>query len=416
MRLHFEQEQSLEASWRQTWRQLVCTMVLLAQAVGAAAGQARNSRSTGQADAAVRPSIEELVQMYRTRSDRQAVTLVTRWSDERVTSEVRRLLAEDVSRRAEQPPEVRVLPSLDVVGLDRRTSQEKAAEAAERAARRLAAAALVAERAVSLLGSGDGRPLAPGLATASLLLGADLSAADSRSFARDFSLLAGILLHWHVELAAGHQLLAKAVRDFPDDPELHTALGSIVETVASLRTYEPRGDSEAATNSGGYTSEGGEQAGVLPDATLGDAEVHYEHALALDPGLHEARLRLGHVRLLEGRLADALVELERVAKGAGQPRQRYLACLFAGAAREKLGDVAGAITAYRACIEGGPRAQTALLALGRALDRLGDKSGAQEAFAGAAAAGRLFDPWWSYRFGQPERAENLVAQLRGLVH
>lgn len=155
---------------------------------------------------------------------------------------------------------------------------------------------------------------------------------------------------------------------------------------------------------------------MLPDATLGEAKTHYERALALDPRLHEARLRLAHVRLVEGRPADALVELEHVANEANEPRQRYLAWLFAGAARLQSGDVPGAVAALRACIASGPRAQTALLALGRALDRLGDDSGAQEAFVDAAAVGGSFDPWWSYRFGQPERVDELVARLRGRVH
>jgi tetratricopeptide (TPR) repeat protein len=154
---------------------------------------------------------------------------------------------------------------------------------------------------------------------------------------------------------------------------------------------------------------------VLPDATLGEAEAHYEQALALDPSLDEARLRLARVRLLNGRAEEALRDLERVATESRQPRQRYLAWLFAGHARQTLGDLSGAVAAYRAGLAHGPRAQTALLALGRSLDQLGDGPGAQEAFASACALDAPFDPWWSYGFGQPERFDDLVAQLRGLV-
>jgi Flp pilus assembly protein TadD len=135
----------------------------------------------------------------------------------------------------------------------------------------------------------------------------------------------------------------------------------------------------------------------------------------LDPRLDETRLRLAHVRLLQGRADAALGDLERVAVEARQPRQRYLARLFEGRSREKQGDLTGAVAAFRACAAHVPRAQTALLALGRSLEGLGDELGAQAAFASASAVGAPFDPWWSYKAGQPERFDELVTELRGLV-
>ena len=148
---------------------------------------------------------------------------------------------------------------------------------------------------------GDPRPLGPRLWTASALLGAAPSGERGRSFARGFYLLAGFVLHWHVEIAAGHRLLTKALRQFPEDPELHTAVGSMLESVASLRTYassSPAGSGGApASPSGGYRSEPGEESGALPGATLVEAEAHYERALTFDPGSDEGRLRLARVRL-----------------------------------------------------------------------------------------------------------------------
>lgn len=362
----------------------------LVLALAAGVGPARAASSIDQAPLEERAPIEELVRVYRSGLHERAVIAATLWSNERVTLEIRRLIAEDASRE----------------------------EAEGREVRRLAAAAILAESALSRLRDGDLRPLAPGISTASLLLETEEPlGARSRSFAQRFYLLAGLALHWHLEIAAGHGLLAKAIQRFPDDPELHTALGSMIETVASLRSYDvpPGGADAPARSSGGYLSERGGYGGALPGATYGQAQAHYEQALVLDPKLDEARLRLARVRLLMGRAEDALRDLERVVAEARQTRQRYLAWLFAGYGRQRLGDVTGAVAAYRACIAHGPRAQTALLALGRSLDELADEAGAQEAFARASAIDAPFDPWWSYGGGQPERLHDLVEELRGLV-
>jgi tetratricopeptide (TPR) repeat protein len=387
---------------------------VLAVTLAAGVGPARAAPPTGQAPIEERASIEELVREYRSGLHEKAVAAATRWSAERVTLEIGRLIAEDASREKTDEHEVVVLPTLDVVGLERQPAREKTDE---REVRRLAAAAILAESALSRLRNGDLQLLAPGLWTASLLLERGPLGAHGRSFAQRFYLLAALALHWHLELADGYRLLTKALQYFPDDPELHTALGSMIQTVASLRTYAlPPGSPEAITpSSGGYSSERGGYGGVLPGATFAEAETHYEHALVSDPGFDEARLRLAHVRLRSGRTEDALPDLERLATEASQPRQRYLARLFAGYARQRLGDVTGAVAAYRACVAHGPPAQTAFLALGHELVQLGDRAGAQEAFASASALGAPFDPWWSYGAGQPERLDDLVAQLRGLV-
>jgi tetratricopeptide (TPR) repeat protein len=219
-----------------------------------------------------------------------------------------------------------------------------------------------------------------------------------------------------VEIAAGDELLGEALRRFPDDPELLTAQGALVETVASLRDYEPPpGSAPTGGAGGGYRSELGGRGGSLPGASLARAEARYERAVALDTELVEARLRLAHVHLLQGRAGEALVDLERVAARTRKPRLLYLARLFEGRAREMLRDAEGAVTAYRACTSQLPHAQSGLLALGRALDRLGDPSGAQAAFASVGTAGARFDPWWSYQAGQPQRIDDLVAELRELA-
>jgi tetratricopeptide (TPR) repeat protein len=363
--------------------------IALVLMMGASVGPARGAPSAGQAPVETSAALEELVRAYRSGAHERAVAAATLWSDERIVLEVRRLIAEAASRE----------------------------KAEEREAARLAAAAILAERALSRRVSGDPALLAPGFSSAALLVEANPLGTRGRSFAQRFYLLVGLILHWHLELEVGYTLAAKALQQFPNDPDLQTAVGSMIETVASLRTYDlpPGSPEDAMRKSGGYASEGGSSGGVLPEFTLAQAATHYERALASDPSLDEARLRLAHVRLLMGLAEEALPDLERVATRAGQRRQRYLARLFAGYGRQQRGDAAAAAASYRACIADGPPAQTALLALGRSLDELGDKAGAQEAFARAAALDAPFDPWWSYGAGQPERFNDLVAQLRELV-
>jgi tetratricopeptide (TPR) repeat protein len=349
----------------------------------AGTGGAEPPRPVGQAP------IGELVWTYRSGRHEEAVSAASRWGAKRVTLEIGRLLAEDASRENVE----------------------------EREVTRLAAAAILIESVLSRLRDGDLGVLAPDIRTASQFLEQKPLGLRGRTFAQRYYLLAGLVLQGHVEIADGHRMLAKALQYFPDDPELHTAFGSVVEAVASLRNYDspPASPEGTRRESRSYSAEGGDYGGVLPDVTLREAETHYEQALAFDPTLDEARLRLARVRLLDGRTEEALRDLERVATESSQPRRRYLALLFTGHARQRLGDLEGAVAAYRSCLAHGPRAQTALLALGRSLDQLGDEAGAQEAFESAGAPDAPFDPWWSYGAGQPGRFDELITELRGLV-
>jgi tetratricopeptide (TPR) repeat protein len=388
-------------------------LVVLALAVGAAAGRPRAAPETGQAPVEEQAALEELARAYRSGLHDRAAAVAASWSAERTAREVERLASAHAARaRAGERGGV-ALPSPDVAGL----GQAVPDDAGEREVTRLAAAAIVIEAVLARLRGGEHRLAAPDLSKASLLLDAEPLGARGRPFAPRFHLLAGLVLHWHVEIAAGHALLGRALQRFPDDPELLTALGAMLESVASLRTYPPAPGSPEAPPRGspGYRAETGDWGGVVPGATLEAARARYERALALDPALDEARLRLARVRVLEGRAEAALPDLDRVAREARQPRQRYLARLFEGSARESLGDLAGAVAACGAGLAEGPRAQTILLALGRSLGHLGDGAGAQEAFAAASIPGAPFDPWWGYQAGQPERFDDLVGQLRELV-
>jgi tetratricopeptide (TPR) repeat protein len=360
--------------------QVGCIALVLAQVTGGAAPVASSSASDR--------SLAELAEAYRSADRERAVVAVTLWERERLNAEVRSFLEE-----------------------------ARLEASAQRGATRLAAVALLTDSAMLDLGDGDSLRARRELQSAARLMEAGRLEGSAAVFARRFYLLAGLALHRGVELQAGYALLVQALRLDKDDPELLTALGAITETVAALRQYERSPDSRdrSIMRLGGYSSEDGHE-GSLPSASLAEAEARYEQAVALDPGLVEARLRLGRVRLMSGRAREALPDLEWVAAEARRAGQRYLARLFEGRARERLGDLAGAADAYRAATVCAPRAQTGLVALGRVLGRLGDTAGALEALERASQPDpRAQDPWWNYQMGQPERLDELLLELRGLV-
>jgi len=331
-------------------------------------------------------SLAELAEAYRTVDRSKAMAGVALWDRDKVEAETRRLLA------------------------------GTGGDVLLREATGLAAVALLTESALLDMNVGDAARARWELQSAARLMEAAPQTARGSAFARRFYLLAGLVLHRVVELEAGHALLIQALRRQRDDPELLTALGAIIETVAALRQYDRSPDSadRGTLQHHGYSSESG-GGGALPSASLAEAEARYQQAVALDPAPAEARLRLGRVRLLQGRPSEALKDLERAATEARQPEQHYMARLFEGRAREALGDVSGAAVAYRDATAHAPHAQTALLALAHALDRLGDIAGAQGALDRASGAGGHQDPWWDYQMGQPSRLDPLMQELRRLV-
>jgi tetratricopeptide (TPR) repeat protein len=335
------------------------------------------------------PSLQELVRLYRSGERDQAATLASLWQEGVVEEETRRL-ADTLN------------------GLT---------DAQESETLRLTGAVVVSEAALLHVLDGETRRARGELQEAVELVETEPPGPRQELFARRLSLLAALVLHSQAQFGPAHSLLRKALHRHPDDPKLITALGSLLETVAALRRYELRPSARERLKleaGGGYRTEAG-GVGSLPGASLSAAETDYQKALALDPALFEARLHLGRVRLLQDRAEEALPDLERVAAEAPRPAQRYLARLFEGRAREKVGDLDGAVAALRAAVAEAPGAQAGLLALGRALDRVGDTAGAQEVFARVGRAEAPFDPWLGYHYGQPERIGELVAELRELV-
>jgi tetratricopeptide (TPR) repeat protein len=246
---------------------------------------------------------------------------------------------------------------------------------------------------------------------AARLMQATTAGAAGSDFDRRFYLLAGLALHAGGALEPAHRVLLHGLRFVDErDPELLTALGAVTESVAALRQYDSPEPSGRPLRPGGYETESG-GGGSLPRASLAEAQGYYERARSADPGLVEARLRFGRVRLLRRQPQAAIAELARVAVASATPAQRYLGHLFEGRANEAIDDQRGAAAAYRNAVTQ-VGAQTGWLALARALDRLGDTPAAQDALARACSAADTEDPWWDYLSGQPSRLDALLVNLR----
>jgi tetratricopeptide (TPR) repeat protein len=390
--------------------------VLLAMGIGLSclaslvAPAPAHASSAGPAPATSEVTLGSLAERYLAGDTQGAVSTVARWDSDTLEAEVTQLL-----------------PPKGVID-----------EGRDRSLR--AAAMLVTEAAGHALVANDSDTARWRLEHAASLVDA-LTAPGSALFARRFYLLSGLALHAVADVEAAYEMLNRALRRFDRDPELQLAMGAAVETIAGLRRYDegPRPRS-AATPVGramtGMTPQVGtllqQQAQVtvkdcfsiegvhdssrcMAPQSLQGAEARYVAALSLQPTLLEARLRLGRVRLMGGDARGALRELDIVAAQASDRTQRHLACLFQGAARQELGDLEGAISAYEAAAHEVPDAQSALIALGRARNRIGETNRAQGAFARALAASRSLDPWWLYLHGQPGRLNGLDAELRGLV-
>jgi tetratricopeptide (TPR) repeat protein len=149
----------------------------------------------------------------------------------------------------------------------------------------------------------------------------------------------------------------------------------------------------------------------------------FARALAIDPALAEARVRLGHVLAEQGRMDQALGELERARSDSVDPVIRYYALLFAGRVHKKAGRLADARASYEAAARAVPSAQTPGIAMSELLDAAGMREAAVRSLEPALpavegnAASRK-DPWWEYHIGTASRTLELmrnVWRLAGLV-
>lgn len=145
------------------------------------------------------------------------------------------------------------------------------------------------------------------------------------------------------------------------------------------------------------------------------AERQYRLVLAAAPDRLEARLRLGRVLQQRNELNEARSLLTPLVS-ASDTRIAYLAQLFLGGIEDASRHPDAALAAYRGAAATLPTAQTARLAASELQHRAGDRHAAAEAVPEAAGDANVFDPWWTYIFGEYWRSETLLDALRKMRH
>lgn len=347
------------------------------------------------------PPLAELTEQYRHVNRDDAVATIARWTQGEVEKGAQDLL--------------------ETVEAEARAEHATPADVARGEATLAAATALLTDGAWRALYLADAQRARWHLRAAARLVRAAHSRGRLADFTARFFLIAGLMLHETADLGGAWEMLSEGQRQAEDDAGLLLAQGSLSETIATLRVYdvpEQRRRPRRSRDEPQFAIEGEEGAvAPLPHTDLADAQALYTRALERDPGLLEARLRLGRVLLRRDRPREALAQLENVLQESSRPAQLFMARLFEGRCRERLGDLRGAATAFGAAVDLDPRARSGLVAWGRALERVGDDRRAQEVFERAlrpASEGQP-DPWLDYIRGQPDRIESALNKLRGLV-
>ena len=172
---------------------------------------------------------------------------------------------------------------------------------------------------------------------------------DFRDFERRLRIA---VAHGSREWVGDHAAVAlyeDVLRRFPADPEALIGLGAVFEQTASAPAFSGTP--------------------AVFDGTWSNAARCYERALTAEPRRVDARLRLGHVEMKQGRFEAARRELQPLvsADSVASPVVQAFAHLFLGEIESHQSRPDKAIEEYRAALAAEPRLQTASLALANAL-------------------------------------------------
>lgn len=151
------------------------------------------------------------------------------------------------------------------------------------------------------------------------------------------------------------------------------------------------------------------------DTSFHLAATFFRAALAIDPGLAEARIRLGRVLGHQGQHEQAVRELERAIADAQENVLLYYGWLFLGHERLVLADRREARRAFERAAAIFPRAQSPRLALSAVARAEGDREGGRRELAAilgsASSDDERHDPWWEYDQAQARHASADLADL-----
>lgn len=224
----------------------------------------------------------------------------------------------------------------------------------------------------------------------------ELERIDARDvFPRTWRLLVIAYLHGQGDLRNALTMAADARRAGGDTPPLMLSVGATHEMAW---TWKKNGEPGAGVS-----------------GHLDEAIAQYRAAIAADPALIEARVRLGRALSLAGDTSEALQVLASVP--SGEPGFVYLARLFEGEAHETRGDLSAAARAYEAAAQAMPGGQAARIAMAHLDHAQGQRPVAAERIARTAASreAESADAWFWYTRGMAWRADPYLATLRAIV-
>ena len=250
---------------------------------------------------------------------------------------------------------------------------------------------------------------ANGRMSASLLGPAALQPEGGRFVAR---FAAAFSLHLRSALCflTGRNWAEAGLKLAPQDATLHLADGLASETIGITGFVEP--SLRSVRDVRGRLISGYDDVNRKKELTRAAGD--FERALALNPRLSEARLRLGRVLWRLGRGREAREALQQSVTGS-EGALAYLAHLFLGQCLEDDGDLAAAIDQYAAAVSIRPDTQVGAVALAHAHSLRGDAEKGREILGrilSLSGTRRTVDPYWNYLMGTPDLAESLIEDLR----
>jgi hypothetical protein len=242
------------------------------------------------------------------------------------------------------------------------------------------------------------------------------------AFKTEWALTIAGFFHTRLAFAEARRFLDEELRVDSENGRLLLARGMTEEIAASERARPLTAPTlRPGRPSGSLAPRPADQMTRTRRAALDTAAAFYRRAIAADPSLHEARLRLGRVLFDRGDVVDAQLELERTQAQELGDDHHYLVSLFLAAVCQRNGRMDEAAQHFRLAAAFFPSAQAPYLGLSQ-LQALSDPTAAGDILRQMFGRGAvpttpvIPDPWWLYDAGfgasLPARVERLRAEAR----
>jgi len=225
-------------------------------------------------------------------------------------------------------------------------------------------------------------------------------------------------------IADALELFDALVERYPADAEAQLARGRVHEAalfilswaVRPSRAEQPDLTSDVFAYNRYRRPHAGAPVLASQEAHRGSAILSFRAALRLSPTLVEARLRLGRVLWLDGKVDEAERELRAVVAGPS-PDGRHLAHLFLSRIEDERGRLSEALAHAEAAVALHPQWQSSRLELADLLRRAGRGGEASLAVLAALAPDPAAsqDGWLRYNLGAHDRAALVLEAMRAMV-